>query len=656
MSLEGTVGTVTNRLTEVEKLDSEGLDFEASLAAAVADANVPTLQLLCVQLTGDERWLLPPYEPTRCKGIDDNDSGGLPPAVQEEIRSAAYRAILAWRAGEPVAIPDPPTSLLQRMMSVSVGEEIPGEYSELMSAKLKSYTDPAGKPLEGPVPDGFSVLVIGAGMSGIAMAVRLKEAGIPFTVVEKGSDVGGVWQQNHYPGCGVDLASHLYTYSFTQGDWKRYFASRDEVRDNYRKVADEFDIRGTIQFNTEVLATKYDEALQRWHSTLRRPDGTVETVTSNVVISAVGAFGNPKWPDIAGLKDFEGRIVHTAQWDDDLDLEGKRVAVIGNGASAMQLVPAIADRVKSLTVYQRSKQWVAPFAKLHKDIPDGVRFLCSEVPLYEWWYRLRLSWIFDSKVYDSLHKDPDWHDPDRSLNAVNDGHRRFFTRYILKELGDRQDLAPRVIPDFPPYGKRMLLDNGWFRTLTKPHVELVDNPIERVDESGILNADGSHREFDVIVVASGFDVARFLSPVNVYGRGETSIREAWDDDDPKAYLGTVTPAFPNFFMLFGPNTSLGHGGSFIFITECQITYVMSVLEKMFASGISEVECREEVCRDYNDTMDRLHQDMIWTHPGMSTYYRNSRGRVVVNSPWRTVDYWRFTKEADLSHYETKNYA
>jgi 4-hydroxyacetophenone monooxygenase len=202
----------------------------------------------------------------------------------------------------------------------------------------------------------------------------------------------------------------------------------------------------------------------------------------------------------------------------------------------------------------------------------------------------------------------------------------------------------------------MLLDNGWFRTLTRPHVELVDNPIGHVDATGIQNADGSHREFDAIVVASGFDVARFLSPINVYGRRGTSIREAWDDDDARAYLGTVAPAFPNFFMLFGPNTSLGHGGSFIFITECQINYVMSAIEQMIDTGTVEIECREEVCEDYNATMERMHEGMIWTHPGMTTYYRNSRGRVVMSSPWKTADFWNFTKEADLNDFKTQSKA
>ncbi|MGW4338739.1 flavin-containing monooxygenase [Rhodococcus koreensis] len=628
--------------------------FQENLSAALQDANVPTLQMLVVQLTGDMSWLEEPYRPTRCQGSDDNDSGGLEPELQERIREAAYDAITAWREGREVAYPEISTDLLLHMMRVSVGEEIPEEYAPLMAAKFDSYLHPERqtRSIAELVPNGFEVLIVGAGMSGIAMAVRLKAAGVPFRIVEKGEDVGGVWNQHHYPGCGVDTPSHLYSYSFAQGDWNRYFASRDEVKANYRKVAEDFGILQNIAFNTEVIETRYDEGSHLWRSRLRRADGTEEEITTNLLVTAVGAFATPKWPDIEGLDTFKGDLLHTAWWDHSVELENKRVGVIGVGASAMQLVPAIADRVESLTVYQRSRQWVAPFPKFKKEIPGGIKFLLSEIPLYEWWYRLRLSWIFDSKTYASLHKDPQWPHPDRSLNAINDGHRRFFTRYINSELGDRQDLAERVTPDFPPNAKRMLLDNGWYRTLKREHVELVDAPIEKIDETGIANKDGTHRELDVIVAASGYDVARFLSSINVYGRSGTSVRAAWDDDNPKAYNGTVTPGFPNMFMLFGPSTSLGHGGSFIFITECQINYVMSAIEQMLRNNNSEVECRADVCTDYNDRMDEKHQGMIWTHPGVSSYYRNDHGRVVMNSPWKTVEFWERTKQANMNDFVT----
>jgi len=630
--------------------DSTDAQFAEDLRVALAEANVPTLQMLVVQLTGDESWLDEPYRPTRPRGVDDNDSGGLTDELQDRIRTAAFEAVLAARAGKPVAYPHPTPEQLVRMMTVSVGEDIPDDYGRFMAAKFDAFTGIDESPIKHPVPDGFRVLIVGAGLAGICAAVRLGQAGVPYLVVEKQDRVGGVWCQNRYPGVGVDTPSHLYSYSFAQGDWERYFGSRREIMRYFEDVAREHGVLEHVQFGTEVVRTSYDEEAQRWRSRLRRADGSIDVLESNVLVCAVGAFGTPKWPDIPGLERFQGVLQHSAMWDEDVVLDGKKVGMIGNGASGMQLGPAIVDRVESLTVFQRSKQWAAPFPKFQKDVPAGIRFLCAEVPLYEWWYRLRLSWIFDSKVYESLKVDPDWPDPERSLNAVNDGHRRFFTRYIKEQLGDRQDLLPRLVPDYPPYGKRMLLDNGWFRMMTRPDVDLVDTPIQEVDETGVLLQDGRHIDLEVLIAASGFDVARFLAPIDVYGRRGISIREAWDDDDPRAYLGTVTPKFPNFFTLYGPNTALGHGGSFMFVVECQVNYVLAVLDQMFANGITEVECREDVCAAYNDLMADMHSRMVWTHPGTSTYYRNSKGRVVMNSPWRTTDYWRLTREADLADF------
>jgi 4-hydroxyacetophenone monooxygenase len=285
-------------------------------------------------------------------------------------------------------------------------------------------------------------------------------------------------------------------------------------------------------------------------------------------------------------------------------------------------------------------------------VPESVRFIFREVPHYEWLYRLRLSWVFDSQVHEALQKDPEWPHPERSINAANEGHREVFTRYIKEQLADRPDLIDKVTPHFPPFGKRMLLDNGWYKALCKPHVTLIDEGVARVNGNVVSSASGEKHEVDVLVVATGYEVTRFLSPVEVIGRGGVSIRGAWDDDDCRAYLGTVVPQFPNFFMLYGPNTALGHGGSFIFTVECQIDYVLSVLRQMGEHSLTEIECHRDVYDGYNEQIQRMHWDMIWSHPGMSTYFRNSRGRVVTNSPWRLLDFWHLTREADLADFTT----
>ncbi|MBW3621178.1 MAG: NAD(P)/FAD-dependent oxidoreductase [Actinobacteria bacterium] len=605
--------------------------------------------MVLVQLTGDLRWLRAPYTPTRSPGMGPNDTGGLAPEHQAEVRAAALEAILAWRQGAPPAIPDPDPDLLVRMLSVSMGEPVPPEYGPMMAAELRGGRGaPLAAPL-GAVPEGMTALVIGAGISGLCAAKALGDAGIPFTIVEKHDQVGGTWLENRYPGAGVDTPSHLYSYSFAPHDWSRYFALQDELRGYLDAVADELALRPHIRFGTEVRCATWDDRAGIWRVEVDGPDGR-EELEARLLFSAVGIFNPPVIPRIAGLDDFAGPCFHTARWPADLDLRDRKVAVIGTGASAMQVVPEVADEVDELVVFQRSPQWAAPFEQFRTRIPEGERLLLREVPPYRLWYRLRLGWTFNDRVHESLVVDPAWTDPDRSLNAINDGHRRFFTRYIEDELGDRQDLLPDVLPDYPPFGKRMLMDNGWFRTVARDDVELVTEDIDHLDADGVVTVAGERHDVDVVVLATGFDVLRFLSSYEVRGRDGRRLREEWHDDDARAYLGLTVPGFPNLFTLYGPNTQAGHGGSLIFIVERQVAYALDLVRRMCAAGADVVEVRPEVHEAYNAEVDAAHGSMIWTHPGMATYYRNSRGRVVVNTPYRIVDLWHRTREADPADY------
>lgn len=624
---------------------------------AVAIANIPTLLVVLVQMTGDRRWLEDPYRPTRTKGLGDNDDGGLPERLQDQIRDAALAAIREWRAGKPLAIPAPSADLLVEMMSVSLGETVPPEYAPMIAHELgvadERRAASAGADAAGP-PPGFGVLIVGAGVSGLCAAIRLQAAGVAYTIVERNETVGGTWLENRYPGCGVDVPSHLYTFSFAPNDWSQYFALREELHEYFERVASDFGVTERIRFRTEVTAARYDEAAQGWAVDVVNPDGSKETLRADVVISAVGAFNKPRLPDVRGAGSFEGPSAHTARWPEEgIDVEGKRVAVVGNGASAMQLVPAIADAAGSIVVFQRSPQWAAPFEKFRTPVPEPVKFLLRALPLYHAWYRLRLGWAFNDKIWPALQKDPTWPHPERAVNAINDGHRRYFTRHIVSELGDRQDLLEKVLPDFPPFGKRMLLDNGWFRTIARDHVELVAESVAEVRADRVVTTSGAEHEADVLVWATGFDVVRFLAPMEIVGRSGRALQEAWDGDDARAYLGTAVPDFPNFFCLYGPNTQFGHGGSLITVMERQTHYVMSVLSQMFARGVGSVEVRQDVHDRYNEKVDEAHENMVWTHPGMDTYYRNSKGRVVVNNPFKIVDYWEMTEAADLGDYRTE---
>ncbi len=622
---------------------------EQQFAEAIAVANIPTLLMVLVQLTGETHWLEEPYKPGRQTGMGDNDSGGLDPRHQAEVRDAALEAIVAWKRGRPVAMPEPSTEMLVRMLSVSMSEHVPDEYGEFTGAQLGQIKFLDHEPYN--LPEGFKVLIIGAGVSGLCAAINLQMAGVPFEIVERHPTVGGVWWENKYPGAGVDTPNHLYSFSFASYDWQNYFCLRDELHGYLEHVSRQFDIRKHVSFNTTVNTVTYDEQTQRWTIEATGPDGRADVREANVVISAAGLFNPPVEPNIAGLDSWTGEKWHTARWPNDASVAGKRVAIIGNGASCMQTAPEIQNDVASMDIYQRSTHWAAPFDSFRKPVSDPMRFLFRECELYRNWYRVRLGWTFNDRIHSALHKDPNWEHPERSLNAQNDAHRAYFTKYMADELGDKADeLLPKVLPTYPPFGKRMLMDNGWYRMLRNPKVSLLDDRIDHIEGNTIVTADGTAREADVLVLATGFDVLRLINTYETIGRNGVSLREAWDDDNAQAYMGTVVPGFPNFFILYGPNLQPGHGGSLIFVVEMQVRYIMDMIRKMTDLGIGAVEVREDVWATYNENVAREHEDMVWTHPGMTTYYRNDRGRITINSPYRNVDFYDMTKAVDLDEY------
>ena len=625
---------------------------EQIFSDAIEVANIPTLLMVLVQLTGELHWLEEPYLPKRQPGLGDNDTGGLEPRHQQEVREAALEAILAWRNGRPIALPEPDYDLIVRMLSVSMAESVPTEYGQFTAAQLGQVKFLDHQAISSP-PD-FNVIVIGAGVSGLCAAINLQMLGINFQVIERNSTVGGVWWENSYPGAGVDTPNHLYSYSFAPYDWQKYFCLRDELHGYLEHVCDSFEVRDTIRFETTVERIEYQNQKQNWLVTLCLPDGSQEQTEANVVISAAGIFNPPVSPDIDGLEDWEGEQWHTARWPETADLQDKKVAIIGNGASCMQIGPEIQDEVESLTIFQKSVHWAAPFEQFRKEVPDPLRFLLREVPLYRNWYRVRLGWTFNDRIHSALHKDPDWEHPERSLNAQNDAHRAYFTNHVISELGDHaSELLDRVLPTYPPFGKRMLMDNGWYRMLRNPKVQLVDERISNVDANSLTTEDGSEYEADVLVLATGFDVLNFITTYEAQGRSGTSLMSQWEQDNAQAYLGTVVPNFPNFFTLYGPNLQPGHGGSLIFVVEMQVRYIMDVIQKMLDQNLGAVEIRQDVHDRYNEDVDQAHTQMVWTHPGMESYYRNERGRIVVNSPWRNVDFYAMTREADLSEYLTE---
>lgn len=615
-----------------------------NLEHVLRNANIPTLVMVLFHLTGDHRWLAPPYAPTRAPRLSDHDTGGLPHRIQAEIRHRAADAIAAWFDGKPVALPVPDPALALRMAEVCVGERVPPLYGEQINELL---AEP--EPIETLPPNDFQVIVVGAGVSGVAMTLRLKQLGVSVRTFERNQRAGGVWADNRYPGAGVDTPSYVYSFSFHRRAWRTHFGKRDEVLDYISEVVDEFGLASDITFNAEVTSAVWDDRTNQWTVTVRHGSGRTEQLTANVVISAVGLLNRPQIPDFPGLDSFQGELFHSARWPDGLDVAGRRVAVVGSGASAMQIVPAIVDSVASLTVFQRSPQWVAPDENYFKPIDSDVHWLIEHVPYYHFWYRFRLNWTFGDRNHASMQIDPTWPFPERSLNSVNDNHRAFFTRYIETQLAGRDDLIAASVPTYPPFGKRMLLDNGWYAALTCEHVRLVTTPIAAITPNGIVDAGGTEHPADVVVMCTGFDPQRPVHPMTVTGRDGVTLAEQWGRDNPRAYLGISAPYFPNLFFLYGPNSNPG-GGAVITTVEYQVRYVLSMVQIMIERGLSTVECRPDVHDSYNAALDKAHERMVWSHRGMSTYYRNAAGRVVVNMPWSIVEYWRRLHDPDLADY------
>lgn len=610
------------------------------LESGVEQANIPALLMLLHQMTGEEKWLEDPYRPARAPGLDDNDSGQLPEDIQREVRQAAWLAIKAWLTGTPLALPRPDNAHLARMLSVAMTEHVPEEYGDIVAAGMLYAPMPRAIP---PLLKTKSAIVIGGGISGICAGIELQRLGIDYVLFEKNEDFGGTWFENRYPGCGVDTPSLTYTFSCRPNDWSKYFPLRDEIENYLLETAREYGLAAHAQFNSKVESARWIDDAQQWEVVVSKPDGSTTAHRADYLFSAVGILNIPQYPSIEGLDGFKGEVIHTSRWPQGADLSGKRVAVIGNGASGMQVAPAIAEEVRSLTLFARSKQWAAPFPQFRKSVPDGVRYLMQAVPLYRAWLEQRLSWTFNDRVHGTLRRDPDWPHPERAVNAINDGHRRHFTRYVEEQLAERPDLIADVLPDYPPFAKRMLLDNGWYRTLLKPNVRLIPEHLARVEGNRLISSSGIEVEADVIILATGFQTTRVLGSYEVIGRNGALLRDIWGEDDAAAYLGTLVPGFPNLFILLGPNVGSGHGGSMIRNIENQMHFAGEVVLASAARGADTVEVKDEVYQNYRRQIDEAHEKLVWTHPGTENWYRNAKGRVIAITPWRNDAFWRMTR-------------
>ncbi|CAN7537239.1 NAD(P)/FAD-dependent oxidoreductase [Phenylobacterium sp. LjRoot219] len=629
------------------------LQDEAGLLAHLRQVHVVPLLLVHTHLSGDEGWL-ERFAP-HIKGPWTFDEYA-PEALKEELRQALVGVLRNYRESGQQLPPRPPEARLRRMLDVAVGQPVTEEYFALVLEEMNfEDDDPKAihwrqKPADS-VLDKFKVLVIGAGFSGLDMAAKLKEAGIDFVLIEKNEEVGGTWFENSYPGCAVDTPNHFYSYSFRLNpEWDYYFARRNEIFRYIKTCYAELNIAEHVRFREEVVSTIWDAQRALWNVRVRRADGSEYTLQANAVVSATGLLNRPAYPNIPGMQDFKGPMFHSARWDHSVDLAGKRVVMVGTGASGLQIGPNIAPIVDKLTIFQRSPPWAIENKLLFEPVNDAVKWALSNIPFYAKWFRLLLIWASSDAFYHTLKIDPDWTEPESSLNAENKATRERLVAHITKQVNGDPELLKKVIPSYPPYGKRMLRDANWYKTLTRDNVELVDKRIGEITPTGVVDSDGVEHPADVIILATGFTAQQPLHPMEVVGTNG-SIRDHWGEDNPRAHLGVTVPDFPNFFILYGPNTNGGHGGSAVFHSECQVRYTMQALREMLERGADTVAVRRDAFEDYNARVDAMHRQMVWSHPGVNNWYRNKSGRVVTNSPWRLVDYRNLTAEFDPAEYE-----
>lgn len=624
----------------------EGVD-DATIASALEQLSVSALIASVVQITGDPSFIRGPIRPVQF--VQNEFHGMLDEESKAQLRGAALQAICAWRdAGCPTAPPISP-ELIRELMDWIACEPVPDDNAALYIEEMDlDGRNPRAIAADGLTPPpGFSVLIIGFGASGLLAAIRLQEAGIPFEIVDKNFDVGGTWFENSYPGCRVDVASHFYSYSFEHvGDFSAYYTRQPELYDYFRSVMKDHQIDAHVSWGREATRAQWDDQTGQWSVTLRGADGLTEQRSASAIISGVGFLNRPLIPDLPGLEDFAGPAFHSAQWDHSVDLRGKRVALIGAGASGFQIGPAIVDDVESLVVFQRTPQWMAPNPRYHASVTDGERWAMRHLPGYSRWYRFMLMWQSSDKMLELVRADPDWHDFPRTANEASAARREFFAKWIQDQVGDMPDLAAKVTPDYPPMAKRMLQDNGsWLRCLRREHVTFVNDQITGIDGKSISTPEGRH-DVDVIVLATGFRASEVLCPMEVIGRDGVPISDVWDGK-PGAFNGVSVNGFPNFFMMAGPGTGLAHAGSVIFMLECQMRYIGAALRTVIERGKRSIEPTAEAFARYNRELQDEVATLMWGHPSIEhSWYKSPDGGVYVLSPFGSVEYWKRTGVLD----------
>ncbi|WP_433347351.1 flavin-containing monooxygenase [Microtetraspora malaysiensis] len=624
----------------------------AELARHLAGGDASALLMSLIQITGDTS-LLERFGPrltsevradTRLipiRRLDDEDFA--------ELEKLLIDALVGDASGPYLQVPD--DRLFREMIAFAAGDEIPDEFVGVIKEQAGFVPSVPGSAAE--PPSDFKIAILGAGMSGISAAIAVADAGFAYEIFESGDEVGGTWRINTYPGVAVDTPSIYYSFSYElEANWSKYYPLGDEYQNYLLRVVDKYGIRPHIRFGTTIESLVWDDAAQEWVVTATT-GGQVVTTRANAIITAAGFLNRPKYPDIPGRESFAGLSVHSAEWDPAIDLAGKRVGVIGAGATAVQVVDAIAGQVSHLTLFQRQAHWITPNHLGEGIVPAGERWLQENVPFYDRWQRARTYWFISDRPYGIVRVDPEWAAThELSISPANDQLLQLCQGHLLASFGHCPELLAAMTPNFPPQGKRIIRDPGnYYGALTKDNADVVTTPLAEVAPEGIRTADGTLVELDVIIYATGFTLD-FLSTIDIVGRDGIRLAEQWNNgDDPRSYLGGTVPNFPNLFVTSGPNSSSGHGGGHNFMTEAVAYYITQCLRLLVDRQARSIEVTHEAQDEFLVQVDEQMAGSIWSYAlDAHTYYRNSKNRVILSSPWRMVDLWRMLRTPDATKF------
>jgi cation diffusion facilitator CzcD-associated flavoprotein CzcO len=547
--------------------------------------------------------------------------------LDELLGSAKASGVLATPDGSAACeLSEPDSSRRYRVAGISTppfrtGETVAGPVPE-----------PAGTVPAGPLPGHVRVAIIGAGLSGIGAGIRLRQAGVTsFVILERATAVGGTWRDNTYPGCACDVPSHLYSFSFAPNpDWSYSFSRQPEIWRYIEDVTDRYGMRGHLALGTEVIRADWEAGPARWRLQTSRGE-----LTADVLVPASGPLSEPSLPDVPGLADFAGEVFHSARWNHDYDIEGKRVAVVGTGASAIQIVPSIQPEVKRLVLFQRTPAWVVP--RRDRRITAFEKRMYRQVPVTQRLARLGI-YISRESLVGGFTKHP----------AVLRAAQRMALRHLSTSVSD-PELRARLTPDYVMGCKRILISNDFYPALQRPNVQVVASGLAKVDGNTLTAKDGTSCEVDAIILATGFHAVDAPIADRVYGADGISLARAWNGD-MRALRGTTIAGFPNLCMIVGPNTGLGHN-SMIYMIESQLNYIVDYLATLDRAGAAALDTKPGAQQSWCDDIERRMASTVWATGGCVSWYLNAAGRNPTLWPRSTIRFRRATRHVDPAEYE-----